>query len=368
MRRDMGNAGGRMVEVRTDIDWRLDAAVWDGALAAWLDGVGSEHTRTAYRGGVAQFVFWLRDPEAWRDVAGKRGQAGRVPVLPVSVAEPWRVTISDVERWRTAMVRAGLSPATVGNRLAALSAFFEYCRTRVVRLNGMSPEALVLVNPVEGVDRPKVPPRKRVVLTVEQVRSLIRHQSGDCVVGLRNRALLVCYLFTGLRNSEIRQLRWGDFSVGEDGAVRVFWTGKGLTGDERPVRPAVLQAVTVYLSAAGRIPGIGEAEFVFTPLSEDACRFSHVDAAVMDRPISRQRVNAIIKACARRAGLRAEWVTTHTLRRTAATRFYEASGYDIELTRQMLNHARVETTIKYINQESVDSDAVWQTVEEWYGL
>ncbi|MBN2392071.1 MAG: tyrosine-type recombinase/integrase [Anaerolineae bacterium] len=357
-----------VADLRTRTEWRTDANVWDGAASAWLAGVTSENTHAVYRAGLRQFIFWMRDAEAWAAVAGKRGSAGSAPDAALSSIEPWCVTISNVERWKTAMVGAGLSAATINNRLAALSSFYEYCRTKIMRLNGMTPEALVLVNPVDGVDRAKLKPRKRVVLTVQQVRALVRHQPATTLAGLRNRALLMCYLYTGLRNSEIRNLRWGDFSVAEDGTVRVFWTGKGLTGDDRKVRPIVLDAVRAYLSAAGKLPGMPQDAFVFTPLSDDATRFPHVAESNVEAPLSRQRINAIIKACAKRAGLNADMITTHTLRRTAATSFYEASGYDIELTRQMLHHARIETTIRYVNQESVDSDAVWQTVEEWFGL
>lgn len=353
------------IEVR--VDWRMDAAVWDGAFASWLDGVASPHTRTAYSLSVQQFVCWKRDLATWRAAVGKRGKRGAMPREQVSRSEPWSATISDVEHWRNAMTQAGLSAATIGNRLAALSAFFDYCRTKVVRLNGMTPEPLVMVNPVDGVDRPRIAPRKRVVLTVAQVRSLIRRQPQTTLVGLRNRSLLLCYLFTGLRNSEIRHLRWGDIREDDEGRAFVFWTGKGQTGDECQIRPAVLTALRDYLGAAGRLPGVGDDEYIFIPLSDEAGRLPNVEHDPA-RPLSRQRINAIIKACSKKAGLNSAMITTHTLRRTAARRFYEASGYDIERTREMLHHSLVETTVRYVNEQREDPDMVWQTVEEWYGL
>lgn len=348
--------------------WRQDPVVWDDAFAAWLTSVRSEHTRATYRTSAYQFIFWRREPDAWRARVGKRGQGGRIPEYPLSSIAPWTLTTSDVERYQTALEAAKLSAATANLRIAALSALFEYCRTEVIRGVGTTPEALIATNPAGGIVRPKIPPRKRVVLTAPQARALIRHQPESTVPGLRNRALLTCHLYTGLPDNEIRNLRWGDFSVADDGAVRLFWTGKGQSDVTRKVRPLVYSAVCAYLGAAGKLPGLPGDAYIFTPLSTDAARLPNVFQVDIDRPLSRQRVNAIIHHCAQDAGLNAKLITAHTLRRTAATLFYEASGYDIKATQDMLNHARLETTLRYVNQERVDTDAVWQTIEEWFGL
>lgn len=45
-----------------------------------------------------------------------------------------------------------------------------------------------------------------------------------------------------------------------------------------------------------------------------------------------------------------ENISTHSFRKFAASRIYETSGYDIEVTREFLQHASVGTTQKYIKR------------------
>src|SRR4029434_4477281 len=67
------------------------------------------------------------------------------------------------------------------------------------------------------------------------------------------------------------------------------------------------------------------------------------------RGISRQQAWYVIKTAAKRAGLaHIERIGTHSLRKSAARRFLEASGNDMAKTAAFLGHRKPATTSAYI--------------------
>lgn len=77
------------------------------------------------------------------------------------------------------------------------------------------------------------------------------------------------------------------------------------------------------------------------------------------KPVSRQRCYAIIKEIARRAGYD-EHVGCHTMRKTFAWNFYQASG-DLAKLQKVLNHSSQEATIHYLG---LDQQAIDETIDK----
>ncbi|MBN2005015.1 MAG: tyrosine-type recombinase/integrase [Anaerolineae bacterium] len=338
--------------------WRESARTWENAAAGWLAAVGSAHTRHAYEAALAQFLaHWLERAATTADVG---------------TAQLWRVSGADVRAWQRALHARGLSPATINARLAALSSFFRYCTTEMIYTDQVRElhKPLLLVNPCATVKRLAVPRKPRVALSVEQARALLRACDRTTLFGLRDYALLLGYLLTAQRNSELRALRWGDIRE-EDGEgdnnLVYYWEGKGKSGVES-LHPEIYAAITAYLRAAGRLETILPEDYIFIAMNDAAERLPHVAPGYVPTALSRQRVNQIVKRQARRAGLRAEMVTVHTLRRTAARRFYEASDFDLDETAKALHHSSTTTTRVYLNQPERGAREIWNTVAARYGL
>lgn len=102
-----------------------------------------------------------------------------------------RVTTEDIEAWRDALYAEGRTPQTVNNYLAALKAA---CK-RLARKGGP--------NPAEQVEPLKV---KRTadgarVLSLVEVRKLA--PQGSTLWAVRDRAMMICNLRTGLRRREL---------------------------------------------------------------------------------------------------------------------------------------------------------------------
>lgn len=341
------------------IAWRRDPVTWDTGRTLWTASL-TENTRRVYLTGLEQFIqHRLADATATVERWG--------------ACEPWRISTGDVRAWQRALTAQGLSPATVNNRVAALSSLFGFCQREMVYTDqalGIQ-QPLATVNPCDALKRLDNAHKAKVALTGEQARALLDAADRRSVNGSRNYALLLGYLLSGNRNSEIRLLRWGDLHVegdGDDALVFFTWRGKGGTGGEEILHPAVYHAITAYLRGAGRLETIQPEDYVFTALQDVAVRLPNVQAHANGQAITRQRVNDIVKSLARRAGLRAELITTHTLRRTVARRFYEASGHDLDLTQKILHHASPNTTRDYLHQPELQTREIWEKVAALYGL
>ena len=323
---------------------------WGEAAAAWLEtkGAGSANTRRAYASAVEGFF----------ESAGVR---------------PWEVGGAQVIGWQQEMREAGLAESTVNLRLAAVSSFYEFCCYRFSVMDPATGREVVLAerNPVKRVERGKVSPyEKSTYLSAEEVRALLRSIRRDTVVGLRDYALVVAYLYTGRRSAEIRNLRWGE--IRQEGGRWVYrWTGKGRKSrtDELPL--PVYQAIAEYLAAAGRLEGMEEGDYVFVALDgEVAERLPRVREAVGREeagPLSGSFVNRVVKKCARRAGLQWRSIHTHTLRHTAAMLRREL-GADLQALQELLAHSSLAITQIYVQHTETRKDAMWAQVEALIGI
>ena len=329
-------------------------AAWGEAVEAWLGSkearTGSKHTRRAYEGAVRLF-FEGCERKAW--------EVGGVEVI----------------RWQQGMRAAGLSEATINLRLAALSSLFEFACYKFVMTDARTGREVPLAerNPVRRVDRAAVSPyEKSSYLGVDEVRALLRACDRSTVVGLRDYALIVSYIYTGRRSSEIRTLRWGDLRQ-EGGRWWYEWHGKGGKSrrDELPL--PVYQAITTYLQAAGRLDGMEEESVIFTALSRVAERLpSVVERGLQDgngsgSALSSSFVNRVVKKCARRAGLRWKEIHTHTLRHTAAMLRRELGG-DLQELQEFLNHSSLAITQIYVQHTEKRTDTMWAQVEALIGV
>ena len=100
---------------------------------------------------------------------------------------------------------------------------------------------LVASNPCDLVERPRHNPSPARGYSAEEVRRLLA-VVPDTVAGRRDRAILLVFILTGRRRSEVMDLKAGDIEI-EDGTVFYRYRGKGGRGDggschDRPGRPS----------------------------------------------------------------------------------------------------------------------------------
>lgn len=214
---------------------------------------------------------------------------------------------------------AAMSPNTIARKLSAIKVFAKFaCRDGYLGKD--------FTANVEGVQSAKKLPR---VLTVEETSMLLAQPDVRDPNGLRDKAMLEVLYATGLRVSELINLRLNDVNL-QVGYVRCI--GKGSKERIVPLGKAAVKYLTQYLSNSR--PGfarLGSSEYLF----------------LTNRGKKMTRVGfwKIIKKYASRAGI-TQNITPHTLRHSFATHLLQG-GADLRSIQEMLGHADIATTEIY---------------------
>lgn len=153
-------------------------------------------------------------------------------------------------------------------------------------------------------------------------------------LNLRNQTIFVLGLRTGFRVSELLSLDIKDVRFGEkiNEYVRVwkrFMKGKKQSRTV-PIHKDAVEMLSKYLSEEPGNPN--------DPL------FRSVHGRLEKSVFHRQ-----LKTACEKAGIEnVSTVATHSMRKTFAKRFFDASGRDIYLTQTALGHSNIGVTIRYL--------------------
>lgn len=258
---------------------------------------------------------------------------------------PSEVTPLDVTEWRRALEARGLKPATVYARLSRLSSFFEWA---------MRDPALgqaIRNNPVR-LARPRAPRAYQTesskALDDSQLRTLLGvvrgKASGGDVVAKRDLAILLFFLVTGMRRSEVIGLRGGDLDRREEVLIiRSKVKGGDYVGREVRDRRA-REALYDYLGCCGRTKALE----VNGPLWTRHDRAGRPGAQLTSHAFAHN-----LKRYAREAGI--EKIHIHQTRHTYARMVAEDTG-SITETQEALGHRNLSTTRVYVQRIAVKRD------------
>jgi integrase/recombinase XerD len=274
---------------QADIDRFLDAL--------WLEDGLAKNTLAAYRRDLALFAHWLEENEA-RDLA--------------------RASSSDVQAYMLAR-HAGSKATSANRRLAVFRRFYRWA----LREHVAKEDPTLRLRPARQAMRvPKTLPEA-------QVDALLGAPLIEEPLGLRDRAMLELMYASGLRVSELVELKLVHLSLA-DGVVRVL--GKGAKERLVPFGEEARRWLEAWLATA-------RAE-VLEGRRSDAL-FVTVRAAAM----TRQMFWNIVKKYALAAGI-AQAISPHTLRHAFATHLLN-HGADLRAVQLLLGHADISTTTIY---------------------
>jgi integrase/recombinase XerD len=213
----------------------------------------------------------------------------------------------------------GLSVNSVSRRLVAIKVFFTYLRQEHI-LDG---------NVTEVMESPRLWRILPDVLTEREVERLLAVPVGTDRYAVRDRAILECFYGTGLRVSELGDLRGGDIHF-DSGYIRC--RGKGSKVRVVPFGGKTRAAVERYLEE-------GRPQFVREGTDD------HVFLTYRGRAFSRKGLWRLIKDCTRLAGI-TKSVSPHTLRHSFASHLLK-NGAPLRVIQEMLGHADIGTTQIY---------------------
>lgn len=212
----------------------------------------------------------------------------------------------------------GCAPATRARRLSCLRRFYRF----------LASEGLVGADPTAAVPSPRRGLKLPRVLTVGEVDRLLTQPRTSTPTGLRDRAMLELLYATGLRVSELVELKVADVNVAQ-GYVRCL--GKGQRERVVPFGSMAARYLRAYLTEVRPRLVARRSPYLFVNRR--------------GRPLSRQAMWKLIKKYARRAGID-KTIGPHVLRHSFATHLLE-NGADLRTVQELLGHADISTTQIY---------------------
>ncbi len=243
-----------------------------------------------------------------------------------NVGEPEAVQTDDVVAFLGSLRERGLANRSISRTLSTVRSFHRF----------LVSEGLTTADPAESVHPPKQEKRLPTVLEPHEVERLLGQPDVSTVRGIRDRTILEFLYATGVRVSELINLRQSDLFF-DEGFVRVF--GKGSKERLVPIGDEAIHWTTLYQRKVRPL-------YARPRLSADVLFVSPRGLAM-----SRVAVWRILKEHARRANITKN-VTPHTLRHSFATHLIQG-GADLRAVQEMLGHSDIATTQIYTH---VDRD------------
>ena len=286
------NAGGGKAssqEAPGSIDRFLDAV--------WMERGLSPNTLAAYRADLSALERWL-DEHAVHLENAQRG---------------------DILSFMASRVQAGARPRSTARQLSSFRRFYRY----LVR------EGSLREDPTAQIAMPKVGRSLPKSLMEEEVEALLAAPAVSDPLGHRDRTMLEVLYATGLRVSELVNLKLGQVNLNQ-GVLRIV--GKGDRERLIPLGEEAVQWVQQFLLGP-RVEILLErqTDYLFPTRRGDR--------------MTRQAFWHIIKRYAKKAGIDKE-LSPHTLRHAFATHLLN-HGADLRVVQMLLGHSDLSTTQIY---------------------
>jgi site-specific recombinase XerD len=216
---------------------------------------------------------------------------------------------------------------TISYRVAVISSFYRF----------LQDGGLVDHNPTDGVQRPRAEPSPPRGLDRGEIKALLG-AVPDTQAGKRDRAIILTFLLTGRRRSEILNLRAGDLS--RNASVFYAYRGKGGKAKRRELPEPCFLAIVDALAARGKD---------LAKMADDEALFN----------VSPHGFYLNLQRYFRNAKLPPAGV--HVLRHTAA-KLRRDVGESVEDVSRFLDHANLAVTTTYLRRLEGEQDTGWRKV------
>ena len=281
-----------------------------------------------YTAATAAFLNYCRASGMTADTVDNHERHLRYFAETVSLPE--EITVAQIDEYKSLLHLRGLKQSSVRAYLGSLSLFFSWATERKYCAENPCTASAV---------KTKVPPPAPYnhLLTREEMAALL---SPVCPKGCtrklfaRNHAIVTVLLTSGLRNSELRDLRVSDL-MPEKNQLLVR-CGKGGKTRTAPYPPAAQEAVASWMRDPLRPSTLPSEAFLFGKGTDTATwsQFSRTELSTMVERFTKTVLG-------KESGVR-----THALRHANAS-FLLDSGMCIDDIRDLLGHANPQVTVRY---------------------
>lgn len=260
----------------------------------------SKNTIEAYRSDILNYLYYLENHIAIKSIND--------------------VNTEHILDYLKYLKKLGYSSTSSSRELSALKSFHKFLYL----------EHYTTSNPAITISAPKIDKKLPTVLSVDEVMRLLSILNTDTPYNARNQAMIEVMYGTGLRVSELVNLKLNELHLT---SKMISTTGKGSKERIVPINDYASKILREYI-------------INYRPLLlKKGKDQSYVFLNNLGEPLSRQSFFLILKRLAKEAGIEKE-ISPHTLRHSFATHLLER-GTDLRYIQEMLGHEDISTTQIY---------------------
>lgn len=237
----------------------------------------------------------------------------------------------DIEEYLKKLNKDNLSTTSIARKLTVIKNFHKYLFNKEILKEDVS----------ETIKRPKLAKKLPTVLSIDEVDRLLDIEVNS-IFDYRNRAMIELLYGTGLRITELLNLKVGDIDF-ENCTLRCI--GKGSKERIVPIGEYVISSLNEYYDNSRNILLKNKnSDYIF--LNNRGQRLSRISFF------------RILKELALKKGIKKE-ISPHSLRHSFATHILEGGG-DLRVIQDYLGHSDIQTTRVYthISNNKVKKDYI----------
>jgi integrase/recombinase XerD len=243
-----------------------------------------------------------------------------------------RITETSIDDYFVKLNKSQFLDSSINRKMSSIRAFFQF----------LYEENYISDNPAKNINTPHILRKLPDVLTQNEILKILDECDLNTMKGKRDRAMIEVAYGSGLRVSELINIKLSDIDF-EESLIRIYGKGK-----------------------KERIVPIGQFGISYTKIYTNDVRhnlknFLNSDILFLNmngNPITRMGFWKILKSYTLKAGIK-KHVSPHTLRHSFATHLLEG-GADLRSVQEMLGHSSITTTEIYTH---VDREYLKETLK-----
>ena len=216
-----------------------------------------------------------------------------------------------------------ISSTSMARKLASIKSFYKY----------LANNKIIQVNIARTIKSPKIPKRLPNFLTIKEIKNLLNYPYGDSIKDMRDRLVLELFYSTGIRISELVQIRIQDIDFSNK-LIKI----KGKGNKERFVifGDYMISVLNKYIKKRDMKEKYKNSTFLFPGLLNK----NNLDVAISTRTIF-----SIVKKYIKKISNN-EKLSPHSIRHSFATHLLD-SGANILSVKELLGHTSLSSTQIY---------------------
>jgi integrase/recombinase XerD len=249
---------------------------------------------------------------------------------------PSDVTLKDLQLFLKWVNELGMTATSQARIISGIKSFYKYCLI----------ENISAIDPSTLLEAPKIQRKLPDVLSLTEIEDMLSKIDQSSNEGVRNKAILETMYSSGLRVSEVVNLKISCLYL-DVGFIRVI--GKGDKERLVPIGSDAVKYIKIYKDAV-RV--------------HQTIQKNNDDILFLNRrgtKLSRVMIFYIIKDLAGKAGI-TKVISPHTFRHSFATHLVEG-GADLRAVQEMLGHESITTTEIYTH---LDRDFLRSTLQQFH--